>query len=346
MPKPLSSRPRHSFVFWLAVASVIGMFVVNTLGFVDTDTGSALGCGHDWPFCNGAVVPNQWGLHTLVEFSHRAIVGLVSVLLFVTAIWAWRRYGDWVEVRITAGVAMGGVLAEAMLGAMTVLFTNPPAVIATHLGVAISAFTETFLMAVIVGQIERQLHLHGESLHRHPDRPMVALRSVAVEKGFRRLLLGLVPYTLLAMYYGAYVASTGDGGMFQGWPFPTEAYDSAGSALWVDVLHRTIALSLLLISIALVCKTVRLRQTRPDLHRAAVVLLILVCTQAISGAILIASHLTLNAFLLHVTNVTFLFVTVAYLGMQGLPEPRRVRAADTTPDDRGGVAWRPKIARR
>lgn len=306
---------RWSLTRWLSVITVIGMFIVNVAGFLDTDTGSALGCGRQWPLCNGSVVPSAWSLQTIIEFGHRAIVGFVSFLLIAVAIMAWRKYGRWLEVKIFILIAVGFVALEAFLGAMGVLFSDPPTILALHLGVSLMAFNGIFLLSVVIGQIER-----GDDSSTVPT----ALRKPMPNLRFTRWIWPTIIYTLGALYFGAYVANTGAGGAFRGWPFPTESHTAAGSAWVVDVMHRSIALGLLLLIIRITILAYQTRKERPDWLKGAIVSLVLVCMQAISGGILVATHLSTNAFLLHVSVVTCLFASLCYLGLQSLPEPSRV----------------------
>ena len=43
---------------WLGLAAAAGMLVVLVMGATVTTTGSAQGCGRDWPLCNGRLVPD------------------------------------------------------------------------------------------------------------------------------------------------------------------------------------------------------------------------------------------------------------------------------------------------
>ncbi|WP_054968200.1 hypothetical protein [Alicyclobacillus ferrooxydans] len=90
----------------------------------------------------------------------------------------------------------------------------------------------------------------------------------------------------------------------------------------MDVAHRTVAFGLLLLCISLLVIAGRAREMRRDLFKGSLAALILVCLQAVSGGILIATKLSIPAFLLHVTNVSALFATLAYLSVQVLPEPK------------------------
>ena len=289
---------RRGHLYALSLVTLIGLFFVNTMGFIDTETGSAMGCGDNWPLCNGTVIPAKWGLHTLIEFTHRFIVLISMVLLVLFAVLAWRRYGRHRIVRILIGFAALGVFLESILGALAVFFVNPPAVLATHMGIALVSFGSVFVLTALIRQVER-----GSDQ---------AFNLPAPGKDFRRLAWFTLAYTFVAIYWGAYVASTGDGDSFRGWPFPTESYSLVHGVLIVDILHRSIALGLVLLNVWLTVKARRQRTTRPDLYRASVSGLVLVLLQAFSGAYLIYSHLSLPAFLVHVSIVTFLFGTLCY----------------------------------
>ena len=58
---------------------------------------SGLGCGpggsgfHGWPFCNGDVVPGL-DLNSVIEYTHRALAGVVGILIVALAVQSWRRY--------------------------------------------------------------------------------------------------------------------------------------------------------------------------------------------------------------------------------------------------------------
>ncbi len=303
----------------LSAITTFGLFLVNIFGFVDTETGSALGCGHDWPLCQGGILPTNWTFQAVIEFSHRMVVFAVGLLLFATAVIAWKRFKAWREVRVLIGFAVGGVLLESLFGALGVLLPDPPWLLAVHLGVAILAFTGSLLMTMLIRKIEKS----GDEIY------AVGLRPMAVNQRFKKYAWLSVVYTYAAMYFGAFVANTGYGGLFQGWPFPTESYAAVHTALLVDIAHRTIALGLLLLMIRLTVFGYKSRETRPDLYKGSITALVLVCMQAFSGGYLIMSHLSAPAFIIHVSIVSCLFATICYLAMQMLPNrmPRAVQTA-------------------
>lgn len=313
MPTARIDRLARRLTSVLAVLTLIGFFAVNTIGFVDTETGSAFGCGHQWPLCNGAVLPSHWGLKTIIEFSHRGLVGLATVLLLALLALVWWRYRQWVEARVLMILSLVFVVIEAGLGALGVKFSDPPFELAFHFGISLLAFNSILLLVLEIRYIDRAMRTAPQSPTLRGETP----------RAFRIWTVVAVIYTYVAMYLGAYVASSGDGHLFRGWPLPTESWHTAGTAMTVDWLHRMVALGLLLLAIWLCKLAGQTRGSRPDLFFGSLATLALVCIQALTGALLIATHIAMFAFLLHVTVVTFLFAAICYLMLQVLPEPRR-----------------------
>src|SRR5689334_8703803 len=74
--------PYAAALRWLGMATTAGMFVVLVMGALVTNTGSAQGCGRTWPLCRGQFIP-QFAVATAIEFSHRAVVSVESVLIVI-----------------------------------------------------------------------------------------------------------------------------------------------------------------------------------------------------------------------------------------------------------------------
>src|SRR5215472_8466433 len=69
----------------LAVITSIGIIITYATGTLVTDSGSGHGCGESWPLCRGVFIP-QFAISTAIEFTHRVVVGLISVLVIALAI--------------------------------------------------------------------------------------------------------------------------------------------------------------------------------------------------------------------------------------------------------------------
>ncbi len=326
MQIPRGKSPYAVVIRVLSVVTLIGLFAINIVGFIDTETGSAFGCGTQWPLCHGAIIPSVWGLHTIIEFMHRALVAVVTILLLGLAVTAWVAYRQWREVKVLILISVGFVFVQAALGAIGVVYGDPPAFLASHFGCSLLAFAGVVLLFIVLRKINRTMVEY--------ERPM-PLHSDAVDPRFRFWVWFSLVYIYLAMYVGAYISSVGAGDQFRGWPFPTESYSAAHAALYLDWLHRSIALGLVLLMLRLFFLARGMRKDRPDLMVASVWTVVFVLAQAVSGALLVFSHVSLWAFLLHVSIISFLFTALCYLGMQTLRASNPVKLTVSRPADLG-----------
>ncbi|TNF70827.1 MAG: cytochrome oxidase assembly protein [Acidobacteria bacterium] len=91
----------------------------------------------DWPLSYGSLNPPRWWQIETVrsEHGHRLIAGTVALLTIALAVWVGRREERrW--VRRLAYLAVATVLAQALLGGLTVLFFLPTAISVSHAAVA------------------------------------------------------------------------------------------------------------------------------------------------------------------------------------------------------------------
>lgn len=298
-------------LFGIGLAACIGLFIVNTMGFVDAVTGSALGCGKEWPLCNGTFVPSAWGRATLIEYTHRVIAFLAILILVLFSVLSWLKYHKWKEVRVLISVSVVSVLTESILGATTVVIGSPLWLMAFHMGIALTSFASCVLLTFVVRKIEKRTKRASS----------VKLRGVFLPSFAKWTWITLI-YIFAAIYYGAFVSHSGYGALFRGWPFPTENPQEAGIGLWIDYGHRLVAFGVFLLILSLFRRAYRMRWARRDLFIGSLCALILTVLQVFSGAYLVLSNLSIPAFLLHVSFAALLFVSIAFLAMQTLPESR------------------------
>src|SRR6185436_19596959 len=83
-------------------------------------------------FCNGDVVPGM-DLNSVVEYTHRALAGVVSIMIVSIVVLAWRRHREYF---VPALALLGLVLAQAALGGATVEDNLEEAYVAAHLCLA------------------------------------------------------------------------------------------------------------------------------------------------------------------------------------------------------------------
>jgi cytochrome c oxidase assembly protein subunit 15 len=136
----------------LAWGAAAATYLLIVLGAIVRITGSGLGCGEHWPLCNGRVIPLP-DLPTLIEFGHRLIAALVSVLVAAvagTAWWITRRPNNDGRREVPAWAAYTALvllIVQVALGAITVKLDLPPWTVILHLGTAMLILASLLVVA-------------------------------------------------------------------------------------------------------------------------------------------------------------------------------------------------------
>ncbi len=297
-----SRRP----LVWLGIITTIGMFIVVTMGDLVTNAGAAEGCGRSWPLCHGQFVPT-FTPQTLIEFSHRAVVGLVSFGVIALAAGTmlrtpWRR-----ETQLLAPALVFFLVLQAVLGGMAVLWPQSPPVLALHLGISLIALGTVLLTTALL--VEEG---HGDRLR---DRP--------VPSGVRRLCWTALIYLYALVYLGAFVRHSNAQLACSGWPLCNGALvPSLHGPVLFNFLHRLAAAGAVVLFGFLYWSTRPVRSQRPDLYRGSIAALAALLAQAVSGALVAFTHMALWSALLHGALISLVFGAVSYLCLHVLPRPR------------------------
>ena len=115
----------HRFAVATAVAT---LFLIFAGGLV-TSTESGLSVP-DWPLSYGRLMPPMVG-GVFYEHGHRMVATAVGILTILLAVWLSRREPRaW--VRRLGYAALAAVVAQGVLGGLTVLFLLPMAVSVAH----------------------------------------------------------------------------------------------------------------------------------------------------------------------------------------------------------------------
>jgi cytochrome c oxidase assembly protein subunit 15 len=278
---------------WLGLAAAAGMLVVLVMGATVTTTGSAQGCGRDWPLCNGRLVPD-FALATAIEFSHRAVTGVEGVLIVAFTIVVLVLYRSQRPALFLAPLMLGSLLLQAGMGAWAVKYPQQPVVLALHFGISLIALASVTLTALYVRRTDE------------------IRRSPAVWPGLRLATWGITAYLYLLVYSGAYVRHVGAAGACTSWPLcGSGSGDATGVA--VNLAHRAAALTALLLAAALLIGYRWLEPGRRDLLVGACILIATLLLQGAAGAFLVFSHYGLSAELLHAGLTGVVFTAAAYL---------------------------------
>jgi heme a synthase len=176
-------RGHHRFAVILACWT----FLLIIAGALVTSNDAGLSVP-DWPTSFGSwyKIPKLVG-GVQFEHTHRMIAQGAGLLTIIFAIWTWRvEKRRW--LRVLSYVAVGTVIAQGILGGLTVKFYLPPPISSAHAALAQTFFCITVVMAMFTGQkwIEEQPHVEFDP--RRPSLFMLTLLSIFVL--YVQLILG------------------------------------------------------------------------------------------------------------------------------------------------------------
>ncbi len=272
----------------LAYAAGVVAFAVAVLGSWVRINGAGMTCP-DVPLCNGTMFPSL-GNGVLWEWSHRLLV-LLEVPLVGALVFAACNRLQTPFIRGATSVVGGLFVAQILLGAATVRLANSPLSVVLHWGTAMAflaslAALATCARSVYLSPARRDL--------RPPDRIMfVALATTAL-------------IAFATMCIGAYVSSSGAGLACQSLPGCAGNVVAFGSGQYVQMLHRFLAGSCLLMGAATFALS--LKASRP-VRLLTGIGLVLLFGQVLLGLANVAFSLPMALREAHSANAAATFTT-------------------------------------
>lgn len=135
--------------FIMALTTALMTLGLIIFGAVVRVTDSGLGCGNEWPMCNGTLIPPMDNLTAWIEWLHRlfaVLIGLFGIGTLVLAISAYRKRNQQV---LTATIIAAVLFAlQSALGALVVVLDLPPTAVTLHLGTAMLLLGALLVAAV------------------------------------------------------------------------------------------------------------------------------------------------------------------------------------------------------
>jgi len=306
----------HRFAVFTAAATLC----LIVAGGLVTSTESGLSVP-DWPTTYGQNM-FTFPLSKMVggirfEHTHRLIASGVGMLTVVLAIWLARREPRrW--VRRLGYLALGAVVAQGLLGGLTVLLFLPPAVSVAHACLAQTFFCLTVAIAVVTSRSWK-------------DRAPVSIRAAYAANPVARMAAATAVAVFLQLLIGAVMRHTKAGLAIPDFPLalgrivpPLTAFPVA-----IHFAHRVWAL--VVAACVAACVVRAFRSGRPGVRTTALWLAALVLVQIILGAatvltgkaVLVATaHVATGALLLGST-IAFAFASLALARRRGNVIPMR-----------------------
>jgi protoheme IX farnesyltransferase len=296
----------------LTLATAGTTIVLFAVGGLVRGTDSGLGCS-TWPNCEPGRLFPSGTIHSFIEFSHRALVFVVTALIAWTAIEAFRLYRG---VRAVLGAAVAAVplvVGQAVLGGIVVHTELDPWWVTAHFAAALALVADVTFLAV-----------RALLLGRGPE-------PAERDRGFARLAWVSTGALAALLLVGTFVRARDAGLAFTDWPLLggrlVPALDGYTTPMF---LHRLLAalVFLLVLWVAIRARTAAARA--PELVKLSTVLLALFAAQILSGAANVWSRLRPWAVVLHVALSVLIWATMVAVATVAdrLARPARASAEE------------------
>jgi cytochrome c oxidase assembly protein subunit 15 len=235
----------------------------------------------DWPTSYGwnmfTFPPSMWVANILYEHGHRLIASTVGFLTIIMAAWLWvaepRRWLRWFGV-----ATLGSVVAQGLLGGLTVLFFLPAAISTAHAGLAEIFFCMTVAIALFTSPGWLAGYRVGTGAH--TGAPLRAVATSATVLIYVQIIVG------------ATMRHTGAGLAIPDfpWMFGHAIPDHWSSAIAIHFTHRVGALLVTITILALFTHIATCYAGRPEIFRPAMLIVALVAVQVTLGALTVLSQ--------------------------------------------------------
>lgn len=291
----------HHYTQLIAVTSLI----LITAGGLVTSTESGLAVP-DWPNTYGYFM-FSFPISKMVggifyEHGHRLIASVVGMLTIGLAFWNSRTDSRW-WVRRLGWLALAMVIAQGILGGLTVLYFLPPLISISHAGLAQLFFTLIVSLAVFTSPGWQSRYKHQQPLN---------------DRILERLVLLTPILVYVQILIGATMRHTGAGLAIPDFPL---AFGHIIPPIWnsgivTHFTHRVGALLVTAVIFATAGHVLYHHRSRRELTRPAILLSVLVCLQVGLGAWAVLSEKQVVVNTAHVAVGATVLVTTLVLSLR------------------------------
>ena len=268
-------------VAWTALLILAGSFVTST------ESGLSV---PDWPTTYGQNMftfpPSKMVGGIFYEHGHRLIASGVGLLTLGLALWLWfadsRRWTRWLGVG-----ALAVILAQGVLGGVTVLFFLPPAVSTAHAGLAQLFFCATVAIALFTSASWSSEY---------------GLSTATDDARLRLITTSTTVLVYAQILIGATMRHIGAGLAIPDfpWMFGHVVPDHWSAAIAVHFAHRVTAVIVTLAAATTSIYIWRWHRDRQELTRPATLLVFLLKVQMTLGGLTVLSGRDVSINSLHV----------------------------------------------
>ncbi|WP_138415075.1 COX15/CtaA family protein [Aquibacillus sediminis] len=279
----------------LSIIATISMIFVLIGGALVTKTDSGMGCGANWPFCEG-----ELSSALIIELSHRLVSGIAGIVVLLLSLLSWKYIGHIREAKFLSFISIFFLILQGLIGAAAVLWSQSDFILALHFGISLISFAAVFLLTLLIFEIDQKFDAN----------------ALVINKKWRRQIYGLTIYILIVVYTGALVRHVEASLACTGWPFCMNGnplnFSNFQFGQWVQMGHRLAAGIAFIWTVYLAIGIKKQYSESRVIAGGFTLLIVLMIMQVLLGAMVIFSLGNLFFALLHALVITIYFGVLCY----------------------------------
>ncbi len=272
----------------VALAALVALCAIVLTGAAVRLTGAGLGCT-DWPGCEQERFVPAADLHPWIEFGNRLVTGVVSVAVIAAVLSSRRRRPHRADLERWSWGLVAGVVAQVVIGALTVRLHLPPGVVAVH-----------FLVSMVLVWSATELWLRAG----REGQPSTG--AATVEGRTRLLTLAVLAWTPVVLVAGTVVTAAGP---HRGDEDVEPLAVSLGAVARLHGLSAMVMVALTVAAMVAATRSVAAVELRRSLETVMAVLVI----QGVVGYVQYFTGVPAGLVAVHVLGATLLVVAVTHL---------------------------------
>lgn len=276
----------------LAFLTNILTYILIVFGGYVASSESGMGCGPEWPLCNGLMIPVLEG-DTLIEFAHR-IIGAVLAIMTVVLYFSIQQSSQVLKLDNVSKALMLLLIIQILLGAAVVWLDLPAIIVSVHLMAALA------FLALLIWIWRRAAE--------KPSRTKTS-NNQSIRNKFKPLLVLL----LLTLFLGAYIKHQ-TFGLACSWLECSNGIMPVSLPEILQTAHRLLAVVLAFYIFILTYISLKNRW-ETGLQNRLMAASVLVLSQFIIGVLTIISHIEISWAVLHLAFGTALFTIICEAGV-------------------------------
>jgi heme A synthase len=247
-------------------------------------------------------------MDSIIEYTHRLVAGLTSLLIVAAAILGWRNVRPIRWVSWPPAIAILFLLAVSVFGALAVLRGLSPDLAAIDLGSALTVQALLLTATVVAFARRRDLAL--------PNR-------LSFQSPFARLVLWTLVAVFAVLVSGVLVAQGGPIVRCLGWPLFTRQFARPDSPGWPHLARHLVAGVTALLIVAVVVQAWRTQPRASSIRPVATSLGVMFLTEIAIGALMVTRGFSLFLLVTYVVVAAILWGLLVVLAvLAGLPTAR------------------------